>query len=746
MVASNLKPFPASNSFESNGDLGYGQLFSVLLRRKRWVLAPLLGAVAIATAYTYYQEPEYISSMQLLVEQNYQSKKNDLEGEFVDSGVQVDTVTQFSLMQSSDLLRRAMGVLQADYPDEFNPQDPKAFIKFRRTLQLSQVGQDANKVGSKIFEVRYTANDRQKAQKVLQAVQKVYQDYNLEQQAARLEKGLSFINEQLPEVRANVDAAESALELFRRNQGIVDPEQQALAKVSTLNSLDQELRSGEAQLQELSRRYGSLLQQVGMAPNQALLASRLSQSSRYQALLNQIQQTELGLVEQRLRYQDVTPQVDQLNRQRQQELQLLAVELGRVLNSNFQTVNPEALLFQGQMAGSEVNLVNELVSAKVNLDTATARHQSLLQARQRVQADLSRYPALLAEYGRLLPEINSNRETLQLLLKAQQELGLEIARGGFDWQVVEQPLLGYQLPVSWPKNLLLGSVAGLMVGGMAAFAREALDDMVHTSEELRQQVSVPLVGMVPALHISGSEFGRLSRQELGGENALAPAMQSLLRWPGFREAMDLVYQNMQLVNTAAALHSVVVTSALAGEGKSTLALGLAFSAARLHQRVLLIDADLRRPSLHKLMNLPNEEGLSTYLSGAGGFPNHLLSKDTVDGRTGISVLTAGPIPSDPAKLISSPRLGELIARLNATYDLIIVDAPPSMGMVDSMLLSAHCDGTLLVGRMDRLSKTDLSQALDNLKHINVVGVVANGVSTVRKPYAYVGSGYGADED
>ncbi len=741
MVASNAAPFSGAMQ-NLDGDFGYGQLFEVLLRRKHWVLAPLVGAIALAGFYTYQQKPQYISSMQLLVEQNYQSSKNDLEGEFADSGVRVDIATQFSLMQSSDLLRRAMGALQAEYPDEFNPQDPQDFVAFRNVLQLSQVGEGAQGVGSKIFEVRYVADDGQKAQKVLQAVQKVYLDYNLEQQQARLEKGLSFINAQLPEVRANVDASEAALESFRQGQGMVDPEQQALAQVAALNSLDQELRSGEAELQQLSRRYSSLLQQVGMAPDQALLASRLSQSSRYQALLNQIQETELSLVAQRLRYQDVTPQVDQLNQQRQQQLQLLSLELGRVLNISFQTANSEALLFQGQMGGSELSLVNDLVSSKIDLDMATARQQSLLRARQGVQAELSRFPSLLAEYGRLLPEINSNRETLQLLLKAQQELGLEIARGGFDWQVVEQPLWGNAQPIDWKKNLLLGGVAGLMVGGMAAFAREALDDMVHTSEELQKQVPVPLVGMVPALHISGSEFGRLSRQDIGGEQVLAPAMQSLLRWPGFRESMDLVYQNMQLVNTAAALRSVVVTSALAGEGKSTLALGLAFSAARLHQRVLLIDGDLRRPSLHKLMNLPNSEGLSTYLSEHGAFPKQLLSADTGDSRTGISVLTAGPIPADPAKLLSSPRLGQLIAQLGSTYDLIVVDAPPSMGMVDSMLLSDHCDGTLLVGRMDRLSKTELSQALDNLRHINVVGVVANGVSSVRKPYSYVGVSYG----
>lgn len=739
MIASTANSYPATSSIDDGGDLGYGQLFSVLLRRKFWVVIPLFLSLGLAAAHTSRQEPTYSSSMQLLVESNYQSKKLGAGGDFVDPNVAVDNATQLSLMRSSELMRRVMASLRDQYP-EMDPDNPAAVNKFRREVQLAQAGDGKKGAATKIYQVIYTSNEPRKSQVVLEALKQVYLDYNLEQQQLRLARGLSFINEQLPEVKAQVQASESALQQFRQGQGMIDPEQQAQAQMQMLNTLDQELRSNVVQLNELQRRYGSLTQQVGMPPEQARLASRLSQSSRYQSLLNQVQQTELALIEQRLRYQDVTPQVEQLQQQRQQQLQLLAAELSRALNVDYQGGNSEALLYQGQLGSSEVGLINELVTAQISLDTAQARQQTLLQTRQTVQAELARFPALLAEYGRLLPEIQTSRETLQLLLKSQQELGLEIARGGFDWQVVEEPLLGFASPVDWQKNLLLGGVAGLMVGGMAAFAREALDDMVHTSADLQKQVPVPLVGMLPALHIAGSEFGRKSRQSLGGQEALAPAIKSLLRWPGFREAMDLVYQNMQLVNSVSALKSVVITSALAGEGKSTVSLGLAFSAARLHSRVLLIDADLRRPSLHKLMDLPNEEGLSTYLMEPGRLPDHLMPTGADDGRTGISVLTAGPLSDDPAKLLSSPRLGQLIAHFQDSYDLVVVDAPPSLGMVDSMLLSAHCDGTLLVGRMDRLTKTELSQALENLKHLNVIGVVANGVSQVRKPYAYVGSG------
>lgn len=734
-----------STSFplENESDLGYGHLFEVLFRRKIWIIASIAIAMGIGAIYTLRQEPIYRSSMQLLIEPNYQSKDTgDLEEQFSGTNVEVDIATQLTLLRSTPLLERAMAKLQEIYP-EFDVSQPGAVQLFRQSLQVVQLpsegagGRDTRRSsGIKIFRVDYASSDPAKTQRVLEALQFVYQQYNLEQQEERLAKGLSFINRKLPEVRAKVAYAEAALERFRKQQGVIDPESQAQTQVGILNSLEQELITTQARLEELKRLYSTLLDQINLQPEQALLASRLSQSSRYQTLLNQVQETELELVSQQLRFTNESPQIQQLREKRQRQQQLLRVELSRALNVSLPNVEGEILLYQGQLSPSEVSLINDLVSAQIELDTTQARYSSLLQARTEVASDLQRFPRLLAEYNRLLPEIQSNRETLQLLLTAQQELGLEIARGGFDWQVVEAPFYGQRTGPSLKINLLLAAVAGAMIGGTVAFIREAMDDSVHTFEELQRQAPVPLLGMVPVLRVQGSDFGRISRRRLANETLLAPAMYSILRWNDFREAMDVVQQNIQLVTSAAGLKSFVVTSALPGEGKSTLSLGLAFSAARLHSKVLLIDADLRRPSLHKLLNMPNEEGLSTFLASSSEVPMHLFPQSE-DGRTGISVLTAGPVPADPAKLLSSRRMIELIRKFEQHYDLVIVDVPPVLGMVDSMVTATQCGGVLLVGRMDRLTKTELNQSIDRLRHLNVIGVVANGVASYQTPYSYI---------
>ncbi len=266
-------------------DPGYGQLFAVLIRRRFWLLGVFSGVLAIAAALTLTEQPQYQSSMQLLVEPNYQGKENDngdTDLQFADSNVEIDNATQLTLMRSSQLLQRAVKVLQPVYPEI-------TVDELKQSLGVTQVVED--KVKTKIFQVSYVDSDPQKTERVLEAIRKVYQDYNREQQRLRLDKGLSFINKQLPEVQSQVTQAENALEKFRRQQNLIDPEAQSKALFEALNAVRQDQRTNLAQLKDAQARYAALQQQLQRSPQEALVASRLSQSSRYQTLLNELQKT-----------------------------------------------------------------------------------------------------------------------------------------------------------------------------------------------------------------------------------------------------------------------------------------------------------------------------------------------------------------------------------------------------------------------------------------------------------------------
>jgi len=379
---------PTLNSTPA-AESGYGQLFAVLQRRYLWVLAAGAVSVAIAFAYTLRQEPTYISGMQFLVEPNYQGKKGASDA-FTDATVEVDYATQISLMQSSNLLKKAMALLQTEYP-ELDPDDPGSVNDFRGALTIVQVA--SKKVETKIFSITYTSNDPIKTQKVLKAVQQVYQDYNLQQQQDRLTQGLSFVDKQLPQVEGKVKNAEAALEQFRQDQSLIEPSTEAAAKTEMLNKLLSDQQETLVQIRELQTRYGDLQQKVNLSPQQAVFAARLNQSGRYQAVLNEIQKTELAIEQQRIRFKDNTLNMQPLLDQRQRQLKQLQLEASRLGGGSS---SGERLLSTGQLGGLDQTLIAQFVEVQGNLRTAQARYLSLLSSEQRIRADLQRFPQLLA--------------------------------------------------------------------------------------------------------------------------------------------------------------------------------------------------------------------------------------------------------------------------------------------------------------------------------------------------------------
>lgn len=710
-------------------DIGYGELFTVLLRRRFWLLGVFCGVCSVGGILTLIEKPTYQSSIQLLIEPNYEGKREAIgqqqktENEFADSNVEVDMATQINLMGSSGLLQKAVTLLRPEYPTIDLDEVKESLII---TQVIGKGGDSDKKVGTKIFKVSYEADDPVQTQTVLNIIQNIYFEYNLEQQKLRLAKGLMFINEQLPQARNQLNRAQAALKEFRNRYKLVDPELQAKALTDALNSIRQEQRTNLIQIQQLQSRYETLQQQLARSLRGALVSSRLSESSRYQNLLNEIQKTELALVQQRLQFTDTYPTIEKLLEQRQNQQALLQEEMRRVLGeSPTQQNSAQKDLTEGQLGELDLNLAKQIVEVQTNLFSLKASSQGLAQAEQQLSAELQRFPGLLAEYNRLLPEVEVNQVTLQQLLTARQELGLELARGGFDWQVVEKPKLGEQIAPSLKTNFLLSVVVGLMLGIFAAFIREAVDDAVHTSDELKKQVALPLLGITPELpQVRASQ--PIINLSVNRPPVLEPSIIQTVCWPPFRDSLDLIYKNIRLVNSAFALKSLVVTSALAGEGKTTLALGLAITAARLHQRVLLIDTDLRRPSLHKQLNLPNEQGLSTLLTNETTLPSQSSIQQS---SSYFDVLTSGPAPTDPVKLLSSPRMRELITAFEQNYDLVLLDAPPVLGMVDAIQAASLCSGVILVGRIGQVTRTEITQAADMLSKSNVIGVIANGTSS-----------------
>jgi polysaccharide biosynthesis transport protein len=733
-----------SLSASNEPDLGYGQLLRILWRRFFWFGGALVGSVGAAMLVTLLRSPTYESSMQLLVEPNVSRSisinSTDEAQPSSSSEVAVDYVTQLNLMRSKQFVEEVISF----YPDVCESGDSRkdCIEDFRESLTLSQV--EENNTQTRIFEAVFIGNDPGRVQKSLQALQNVYLRYNQEQQTQRLENGLALVNQQINQVQGNLLNSQQALQQFRQAGGTIDPEQQSLEAATAREQLVQTRQAVQADYQEAEAQYAAIQQALAVDPQQAMMASRLSESGRYQSLLDALQVSELALSERLAVYTTDDPVAQDLQAQRDLQVQLLQQESQRLLGGAAAT-NEQDLLANGQLGEGSLALVQEMVNSRIRLSGLEARAVSLAQAQQSLEQQLSAYPRLIAQYDQLQPEVETQRTSLEQLLQTRQELSNEIAQGGFKWAVVESPDLGERIAPQPVQNLAVGVIAGLFLGGFLAYTRESIDTVVRTSEDLKRQAALPLLGVLPEVNggavpslqsvqtvqspLSVPSFLLPSRSGAMGESV--PVLSIVQREP-FREAVDLIYKNIQL--TATSLKSVMVTSAIAHEGKTTLAIALALSAARSHQRVLLIDADLRNPSLHDQLGLSNTKGFTTLLqSTENPSGNSLESPSPVKvtlASNPIDILPAGPLSEDPVRLLNSDRMKELIARFERQYDLVVFDTSALLGRVDALQIASLCSGVVMVSRLDKITQTDLSQATALLTRVAVLGVVAN---TCRSP-------------
>ncbi|MFN6567897.1 exopolysaccharide transport family protein [Dendronalium sp. ChiSLP03b] len=709
------------------------QISTTLLRRRFLILGVSCLVMSVAGLMAVINRPSYQSSMQILVSSNLGEElrssdiQRDVKNEFNDSNLQVvDYATQMRLMLSSKLIEKAVNLLRAYYPD-ITSEDIKGKNEEGKKvpLEVTQVGvrTGVNKVLSKVYEVSFNDDDPVKAKRVIQSLQKVYQDYNIEQQKERLNKGISFINARLPKIKKEVNQAEQNLENFRRKYNLLDPEVESKIILQSLTDTQKQLQSTRAQLQDVQARHNSLEQKMAVSSQKAAISSRLSQSSRYQSLLNEIQQTELSLAKERLRYTDESPTIEELERQRQSQQKLLRQEVERSLKEKATIDGTEASLTQEQMVEVNPQLAQELIQLQVTAQGLSANEKSLTESEQQLRTKLRKYPSLIAEYNRLLPAVENNRKILEQLLQTQQSLGLKIVQGGFDWQVLGEPDLETSTSDNRLFILLGGVVIGPILGIAVALTWGMFSYAICSVQELQKLTNLRLLGSVPNLkpRWAKKRFPSLSLHE---QQNLAPSLVEADTWLPCHETLDMVYQNIQILKYPFTFKSLMLTSAVSGEGKTTLSLGLAASAAHMHRRVLLIDGNLRYPRLHKILELSNDWGLSLLLLDE---TNTRVQDYIQPIHPAIDILTAGPTPEDTVKLLSSQRMKELLELFEQIYDLVLIDAPPILDTVDGRILAAFCNGIIMVGRIGQISQNELTQATGILSQLNLLGIIANDI-------------------
>lgn len=756
-----------NNDWESEFD--YTQLLNIVLKRRIWFLTIFFSVLSITALATLVSKSTYQSQMQLLVEPNYSNKDLLYDGNNPNNASQskqnTDYATQLNLMRSSQFIAKALELLKSEYPDT-------PVRQIEKNLDLTQLTED--KTSTKIFQASYIDEDPVKTQKILLALQKVYQDYNLEQEQSRLQEGLAVLDRQLPSAKEDLNQAQNSLENFRSEEHLINPEQKAETIAKNLNSISVQRLAVETEYQETKVLYQNIQNQLYLPPSKALIYSRLGESRNYQALLADLQTAEIALAEQRLIFTDASNQVQSLLEKRRSLLNLLRQKARQILGSSvYNKMSEDDFIAQAELGSREKGIMAQLLESHKNLLALETRRRSLAQEEQELKKELDRFSSLIAKYDNLKPEVEIQRETIKQLLEKRQELSLELARGGFKWEIVEAPQPGKKIAPNPKKNLMLGGILGMFLGGVAVFIREVTDDSIKTTADLVNSVAFPLLGVTPQLpsanvkdsdkkllfHSSESDLSEsslLNPQSYSNYLATAPSINQVVRWRPYREAIDLIYQKIKLAFSAP-VNSILVTSSYGEEDKSTVVLCLALSAARLHKKVVVLDTNLRYPTLHKQLNLDNEYGLSTILSNPE--TSVRLKRSTLS-NAHIDILTAGPECTDPISLLSSPRMKQLMEWLEENYDLVLLDASgllshqmstdtfsrnysqsadfigTPIGAVDILETASFCNGVVMVTQLNETNKAELKETEQILGKLNVIGMIVNGGITLDENFDF----------
>ncbi len=565
---------------------------------------------------------------------------------------------------------------------------------------------------TRLIELRYQHANPLIAAKIVNTILETFTLSNLEKKTETNTSAGEFLEKRIAELQSQIRSGEERLANYAANNEILtlDPNQNTV--VERLNAINRQLLDAENQRKEAQAAYQARLT-PGAVEAQADSTDRLTGDA----------ESKLAVLQQR-----------------REELLVEDTEESPVVRA----IDRQIALLQTQITSTRKRAISNVVT---NLDTryreAFTREQSLRSAFDQQRNETLAQNKAAINYRIIQQEVETQKGLLNGLLQRSKENDIMLASLAgtpnnihvLDYALIPKRPIG---PQRWLSVGLVSGVALALSIGLAIFLGY-LDDSVHSSDEVERMLHLPALAVVPT--VGGSSQRRLLsgigiplriRQRKG----LTPLVNDDVRSP-LAEAYRRLRTSILLSTAGQPPKTLLVTSSLPDEGKTTTAANIALTLAGSGDKVLIVDADMHRPSLQSVFNTDNYVGLSSclvkQLDEAELFASIKQYEDTT-----LHVLTAGPIPPNPAELLGSPQMHELVAKLEATFDYIVIDSPPITYFTDGVLLTAVVDGVLLVVNSGTTSRAVVQRSRKVLRDVNarVFGVVLNNVDLKPQDYSY----------
>lgn len=689
---------PVKNQPAQEASLHFLDYWRIIRLRKAIIITVFLVIALTTTVVTLVFLPEYYSSTARIEINQTGPDIPTMTG--VPSYQNYDPYfiqTEFSKMQGEDVLGRVIKSLNLSeqWGKKYNNGVP---LTMEDTMQLLKGRMDLSpERNTKLIDITVYDEKPDQAARLANAIAEAYQDYRLAQANTNTMRGIKALEQQFQEDQENIEAAQTNVDRLRQALNIVDTDPNSVAPSPTLSSQDMqryndEKIDDEKTYTQLSTTLSRL--QALQATNPIELRDVLPRMNPDPALSdllskwNQSRQTYVSLTN---------------------DYGLSSPEVVRAKSMMLELDNE----IQASVDGVMTSLKNQVAALKTRLDTLT---QTLNQSIEKDRAEAERG----APYWRA-------KQKLQNLMDFHRALQARIASEELDLAIPKTRMVTIvdsaqpgKRPDKPNKTLYisLGVVVGLLVGIGLAFFIEYLDTSVKTIDDVERALQSPVLGVIP------QHVGILADESAESQHA---------------EAYRVLRTNLLFSRKDDKLNSIVVVSAGAGEGKSTTAVNLATVFAQAGQRILLIDSDLRRPTLHKVLKVSNNVGLT----------NYLLKQNTLEEVIQptkvpmLDVMASGKLPSSSMNILGSTQMKEMISELKQRYDYIFFDSPPIMGVSDASILASEVDLVVHVIQYRRYPQPMNVRAKQMVEKVggNLIGIVLNNINMSQEESYYYYSGY-----
>ncbi len=570
---------------------------------------------------------------------------------------------------------------------------------------------------SKIIRIGFKSNDKDKIRFILRELSDYLISFNEQRKSKQIEQNLRYVNSEISRQLRQIEEIEGELRSFRSNNQVFSPSEDAQLFREQLDRLQQAQQDTQGKIVAAQQQFRGFAEELGMTPQEALVAVNLSTSPSYTSQLGALRSVEQKLAEQISLFPPNSPLVQQVAQERQELLRQLQAEAQIIARRNA-VRNPENLI--GYQSSTSGEIISRYIQAGVEYESLLRLNEQLGRQLAQVEGQLNRTIDLNLGFRKIEQRLAAAQEALRLLLQTRQSIQLQLAQQDFTWELLsdiddeEQYTVTLRLLLA----LVLAAILGGFSGAALAIILDLLDPKLLDIEQVRKEAPVPILGDIPW----GSELNQTSFSRIETPIALWGLQQQVrMSPPIFEERFLFLLGHLQ--RSCADGGCVAITSARNGEGRTTTAIYLGLAAAVLGQRVLLVDANLQAPGLHEALGIPNTSGIAELLNGTAMASGWLALRSRPER---LWVLTAG---QGGGRLSSAAGIA-LLKELKAAFDWVIIDTPPQLISSETNRLVPAVDGALAVVRLGYSQRAEL-RALMAEYRLNfpqqLLGIVLNGL-------------------